>query len=145
MSMSEHEADKMSLDAQTDDSLSDSAGDDTEPEDWAGMGADVLRKSSIPTAASGGVRRNYNLLCIPGPIYKRRLSSSASRRSSQMLARSAPARPAVWRKSSVATTSDKPLLYTNPNVFSNNNVTTGLSQTSQERDAIQALLSMGSM
>ena len=148
MSMSEHEVDNMSLDgSETDDSTSDSAGDETEPEDWAAMGADALRKSSIPTAASGGVRRNYNRLCIPGPIYNRRLSSTSSRRSSQQaLARSAPGRPTAWRKASASSHSAQQFLNIKPNVSNDNGGgSTDTHQTSQEREAVQALLSMGSM
>lgn len=141
MSMSEHEADNMSLDgSETNNSMSDS-GDETEPEDWAAMGAEALRKSSIPTAASGSVRRNYNLLCIPGTVYNRRFSNSSSvRRTSQtLLAKSAPNnhRPG-WSPSARS--------------FSNNNILNSgfdtrmdIDQTPEERDAVQALLSMGSM
>ena len=141
MSMSEHEADNMSLDgSETNDSMSDS-GDETEPEDWAALGADAIRKSSIPTAASGSVRRNYNLLCIPGTVYNRRFSNSSSvRRTSQTLvAKSVPNQHRAGWSPSLKPINDN-------NVFNTGlDTRMDLDQTPEERDAIQALLSMGSM
>jgi len=145
MSMSEHEADDMSLESSdVDTSMSDSADDDTEPEDWAAIGADALRKASIPTAASGGVRRNYNLLCIPGPVNDRRRRSSASARSS-MLAKSAPHgyRGGSHHPSSHQVSSSIPEGI--PIASGNNGASMDLDQTPQEREAVEALLSMGSI
>lgn len=148
MSMSENEADNMSLDgSETNDSMPDS-GDETEDEDWAAMGAAAIRKTSISTAATGGVRRNYNLLCIPGSVYNRRFSNSSSvRKTSQSLyAKSAP-----QHRSGPSFTSANVYGKSPSNVFNNNNNHAAqspdmdLEQTPQERDAIQALLAMGSM
>lgn len=147
MSMSENEADNMSLDgSETNDSMPDS-GEETEDEDWAAMGAAAIRKTSISTAATGGVRRNYNLLCIPGSVYNRRFSNSSSvRKTPQSLyAKSAP-----QHRSGPSFTSANVYGKTPPNVFNNGGhagkeQNMDLEQTPQERDAIQALLTMGSM
>ena len=151
MSMSENEADNMSLDgseSNDDDNMSDS-GDETEPEDWAAMGADALRKSSIPTAAAGSVRRNYNLLCVPGAVYDRRLSHSGGVRkpSQSVLAKSAPDRHGLSFPSSSSRSGSNAVGRSPTNVFNNNtsDVHMGDDQTPQERDAIRALLSLGSL
>lgn len=146
MSMSENEADDMSLDgSETDNSMTDSAGDETEPEDWAAIGAEALRRQSIATAASGSVRRNYNLLSIPGTVYDRRFSKSSSSRRESMQAKSAPNEhragsqyPAMRHLS----TSSGHAFFNN---ISNRGDTMDMDQTPEERDAVAALLSMGSM
>jgi len=150
MSMSEDEADNMSLDgSETNDSMPDS-GEETQDEDWAAMGAAAIRKTSISTAATGGVRRNYNLLCIPGSVYNRRFSNSSNvRKTSQSLyAKSAPQHRSghSFTSASAANAFGK----TPPNVLNYKHATgqnqaMDIDQTPQERDAIQALLSMGSM
>lgn len=145
MSMAEHEADKMSLDGSSDqnsdedDSMtSDSAGDETEEEDWAAIGPDTLRKASLSTAASTSVRRNYNLISIPGPRYDARRSStygSAYGARSPLPSWSAShyaRRPSTMIRSPVLQPKDK-------------GSAVDMNQTSQERDAIEALLRMGSM
>jgi len=150
MSMSEDEADNMSLDgSETNDSMPDS-GEETQDEDWAAMGAAAIRKTSISTAATGGVRRNYNLLCIPGSVYNRRFSNSSNvRKTSQSLyAKSAPQHRSGHSFTSAAAANA--FGKTPPNVFNYKHATgqnqaMDIDQTPQERDAIQALLSMGSM
>lgn len=150
MSMSdENEADNMSLDeSDVDDSMSDGSGDETEPEDWAAIGADALRKASIPTAASGSVRRNYNLLCIPGPVYNpRRFSSSGSSRQQSILAKSAPldVRRGSHRPSMAPNERHISSSSSSHNYLNNNGTSMDVDQTSQEREAVEALLRMGSM
>lgn len=144
MSMAGHEADKMSLDGSSDENseddsmTSDSAGDETEEEDWAAIGPDTLRKASLSTAASTSVRRNYNLISIPGSLYEARRSStyggggrSPSHFSSSHYAR----RPSVMTRSPFSGT---PQAANNANAMD-------VDQTMQEREAIEALLRMGSM
>lgn len=151
MSMSDHEADNMSLDgSETNDSMPDS-GDETEDEDWAAMGAAAIRKSSIQAVPAGGPRRNYNLLCIPGSVYDRRFSNSSSvRKTPQSLyAKSAPQHRSgqSFPSASSANNTNKQ----SRNVFNNTDYGHGhdqtmeLDHTPQERDAVQALLRMGSM
>lgn len=149
MSMEENEADKMSLDGSSpaisdDDSLtSDSEGDETEEEDWAAMGADALRKASVSTAASFGVRRNYNLISIPGSIPEARTPSvygSAGGARSSFLARSTP--QYVRRPSAMSYTQHRSSIgQGSPN---HGDTSMEIDQTSQERKAIEALLRMGS-
>lgn len=147
MSMSENEADDMSLDgSDTDDSMSDSAGDETEPEDWAAIGADALRRASIPTHSSS-MRRNYNLLSIPGTVYNRRFSKSSTRRESA-LTKSVPLRRGSSSQHLAMPPVQRQLSTSSGHAFFNNNIDSNsmdIHQTPQERDAIAALLSMGSM
>ncbi|KAF2219807.1 putative Sin3 binding protein-domain-containing protein [Elsinoe ampelina] len=135
MSMSDHEVDNMSLDGSDSDSLSDSEGDETDEEDWAAIGAEALRRrDSKPAAATGGVRRNYNLLCIPGPVYKRRFSSTSgiSKTSRPRVASSAPNDHFISRR------------YSSQNTFNKNNQADAMD-VDPEREAARALLSLGSM
>nr|POF15184.1 protein stb3 [Quercus suber] len=60
MDVPENEADKMSLDGRSMDEDSESLNDDTDEEDWSAVGADALRKASLPTP--GMPRKNYNAL-----------------------------------------------------------------------------------
>ncbi|KAF2150969.1 hypothetical protein K461DRAFT_164524 [Myriangium duriaei CBS 260.36] len=140
MSMSDNEIDNMSIDGgESDDSSSDGAGDETDEEDWAAIGAAALRRrASKPTIATGGIRRNYNLLCIPGPVNTRRLSStssSAARASASRIASSAP----VDRFRSGQ--------YISTKTFNHNNSADAMDIDfeNQEREAARALLSLGSM
>lgn len=139
MSMSEHEIDNMSIDgAESDDSTSDSAGDETDEEDWAAIGAAALRRrASKPSISTSGPRRNYNLLCIPGPVNKRRFSStgSAARSSASRIASSAP----VDRSPSTQYVSHYNFNHhKSPDAMD-------LDTQTQEREAAQALMSLGSM
>lgn len=152
MSMAEHEADKMSLDgsssqdSEEDDSMtSDTEGEETEEEDWAAIGPDTLRKASLSVAASTSVRRNYNLISIPGSLHDARRASTiasstyggGSRSPLQSWSASRHARrPSTMTKSPIPTSV--------PQTHSNNNGM-DIDQTLQERDAIEALLRMGSM
>ncbi|KAJ9624982.1 DNA-binding proteins Bright/BRCAA1/RBP1 and proteins containing BRIGHT domain [Taxawa tesnikishii (nom. ined.)] len=149
MNMAEHEADKMSLDGsllsdESEDPLSDS-NDDTEEEDWASMDQEALRKASMSTVATGGIRRDYNLLCIPSPVYNSRRPSSGGGARSTLLAKSAPqARYAPKRPPHLQHQQSS---YSSSSGFAkvgNDTVTMDLDQTSQEREAIEALLRMGS-
>jgi hypothetical protein len=146
--MSMAEADKMSLDgssigdSEDEDSMtSDSAGDETEEEDWAAIGPDTLRKASLSTAASTSVRRNYNLISIPGTLENARQSTCGGgpSRSSFHSAWSAShyaRRPSAMTKSSTLTTVPQ---------AANSGDSMEVDQTSQEREAIEALMRMGSM
>ncbi|KAF4552143.1 STB3-like protein [Elsinoe fawcettii] len=136
MSMSDHEVDNMSLDGSDSDSMSDSEGDETDEEDWAAIGAEALRaRDSKPAAAAGGVRRNYNLLCIPGPVYKRRFSSTSgiSKTSRPRIASSAPNDNFTSRR------------YSSLNTFNNKKHSADAMDVDPEREAARALLSLGSM
>ena len=144
MSMSENEADNMSLDGSDLDSLSDDTGEDTEPEDWAAIGADALRKASIPTVASGSIRRNYNLLCIPGPLNnsRRPSNSASSMRRPSGVSKALPQdirRPSVQHRS-ISQNHQSPNDY-----FNHNPDSMELDQTPQEKEAVEALLRMGSL
>lgn len=152
MSMAGHEADKMSLDgfsaqeSDEDDSMtSDSAGDETEEEDWAAIGPDTLRKASLSTAASTSVRRNYNLISIPGPRHDVRRpsvfgSTSGARSPIQSWSASHYARrPSSLLRSPLMKPVDS---HVRSPLLKPIDISGG---TDQERDAIAALLSMGSM
>ncbi|TKX18826.1 hypothetical protein C1H76_9087 [Elsinoe australis] len=136
MSMSDHEVDNMSLDGSDSDSATDSDGSETDEEDWAAIGAAALRRrDSKPSAATGGVRRNYNLLCIPGPVYKRRFSSTSGvfkATSRPRIASSAPMDNSISRR------------YSSQNNF-NKHHSADAMDVDPEREAARALLSLGSM
>lgn len=137
MSMSDHEIDNMSIDGGNSSDSSDSAGDETDEEDWAAIGAAALRRrASKPTIPIGGVRRNYNLLCIPGPVNKRRLSatSSSARASASRIASSAPADRSRSGQYLSTTTFNK-----------HSADAMDIDYQTQEREAARALLSLGSM
>lgn len=146
MSMAEHEADKMSLDGSAtpdsndDDSMTDSAGDETEEEDWAAIGADALRKASYSTATSLGVRRNYNAISIPGSLHNARRPSAfgVGGGRSSVIGKSAPG----GRRPSAMTLSP---YFGAKRPINNEPAPMELDQTTQEREAIEALLRMGSM
>lgn len=131
--MLEHEADKMSLDGEDGGYASSEAppadpmddydeADETDEEDWESIGAEALRARSLPPGSlpssripSGGGR-------IYRPIYPTRPSVGPSR--SYNMAKSMPAKAL-------------PINKTSHNFSSIND--------SQERAAIEALLSLGSM
>lgn len=161
--MAAHEADKMSLDGSVigedpsddSDSLSD-ADDDTEEEDWTHLDPEALRKASVSTAATAsGPRRNYNLLCMQQPVSSRRYSTS--RRSSYALSRrdsyatSRRASSAFLGKSAPGTSRYAPPrtpqqfsapLFKAPDYGGGRGMDL---DTPQEREAVEALLRMGSM
>lgn len=141
MNMAEHEADKMSLDsassiAQEDAPITDDPDDVTDEEDWAQLGAQKLRERSASNNAPAGGRRpsrvNYNYLSISATS---RMKPAPSLHSIQQSRRHGKA-----KAGSVTTTS----------AFGSTGFT-GLSlgtqgvSDAQERDAIEALLRMGSM
>ncbi|PNS20052.1 Protein STB3 [Sphaceloma murrayae] len=135
MSISDHCADDMSLDGSDSDSTSDTADDETDEEDWAAIGPVALReRESKLSAATGGVRRNYNLLCIPGPVYKRRMSSTSgiSKTSRPRIASSAPQDSSLSRR------------YSSQYNF-NNKRAANPTDLDPEREAARALLSLGSL
>ena len=136
--MIEEEADRMSLDGNEDGYASASPppeplmdvdmpeGDETDEEDWASIGAAALRARSLP--------KDKRLLSGGGHLYQpvSYISSrSRSRTPASYLARSAPLRSA-----SIAT-----------NTNTTTQLPTGVGDVndSQERAAIEALLSLGSM
>jgi len=114
----EEAADKMSLDGLSSDDSSD-MDDETDDEDWAAVGVDALRKASLPTP-NMMPRQSYRAVSIPynGPC----ASKSWARRPS------ANAGPS--HSSSV------------PVHFGGMQAT---GQTPDERTAVAALMSMGSM
>jgi hypothetical protein len=149
MSMEENEADKMSLDgsssamSEDDSQMSDSEGDETEEEDWAAMGADALRKASISTTASPGARKNYNLMSIPGSLHDARTPSvygSVGGARSSFVARSTP--QFVRRPSAMSYTQHRSSVSQRPP--GQGTTPMEIDQTVQEREAIEALLRMGS-
>jgi Putative Sin3 binding protein len=133
-----HEADKMSLDgadfgyassspAPDDPNFDDDvASDATDEEDWASIGAEALRAQSLPSSAAPLPRHLYQP--VPIPIYSKASARSRSRGrgTPSTFARSVPksALP-VHNSTSVALPS-------------------GVGGT-QEREAVEALLSLGSM
>jgi Putative Sin3 binding protein len=132
-----HEADKMSLDgddfgyassspAPDDPNLDDVASDATDEEDWASIGAEALRARSLPSAGRPLPRHLYQP--VPIPIYSKASSRSRSRGrgTPSTFARSVP-------KSAIP-------VHNNPSIPLPSSV-----GGTQERDAIAALLSLGSM
>ena len=133
--MLEHEADKMSLDGNDDGYSSSEApeplmddelgeGDVTDEEDWAAIGAAALRARSLPS--SGRMPTGGSRLYQPIAEYST-TSRSRSRKSGT---------PANW------------LLRFHHYLFIillDFHLSNGVINESQERDAIAALLSLGSM
>ena len=149
MNMAEYEADKMSLDGDVEscpsssvpaeeDIKEDDSGDVTDEEDWAGIGADELRQRAY--AASGGVtrhHRNYNHLSLK--LSNNRLKSE--RRLTTLPYRNLTKQHKTNHDCHDRKYNESPLssLNTNsPRPFE------ASAQSSQERAAIEALLSMGS-
>lgn len=133
MHMAEHEADKMSLDGVDDgydsppapealdeDLELDDEDDATDEEDWAGMGAEMLRQGSYRAYGGGlgsaGLVRDYN-----------QLSKSMAR------TKTSPS------------TSLRPMSYQGPPAPRPWSNLAGLPESVQEREAAEALLKMGSM
>ena len=133
-----HEADKMSLDeddfgyassspAPDDPNLDDDvASDVTDEEDWASIGAEALRARSLPKSAAPLPRHLYQP--VPIPIYSKASARSRSR------GRGTP--PTFARSTS------KPSIpvYNSTSV----KLPSGVGGT-QEREAVEALLSLGAM
>lgn len=133
-----HDADKMSLDgddfgyassspAPDDPNLDDDvAGDVTDEEDWASIGAEALRARSLPSSAAPLPRHLYQP--VPIPIYSKASARSRSRGrgTPSTFARSIP-------KSCLSLNNFTPM-----------GLPSGVGGT-QERDAIQALMSLGAM
>lgn len=134
MSMSDHDA---VHDMSTDDDVM-SSGDETDVEDWAAIGVRGML-ASVPAATTNTSRINYNDLAISGREYNRRFSSAAhgSRRPS----RSTLTKPAFRRQSSRKTTPAIAIaVATRPaQVFDAMD-----ARSPEERDAVEALLRMGS-
>ncbi|KAH0098741.1 alpha/beta-hydrolase, partial [Aureobasidium melanogenum] len=127
-----------------DSAMSDSEGDETEEEDWAAMGADALRKASMSTAASPGARKNYNLISISGSLHDARTPSvygSAGGARSSFLARSTP--QFARRPSAMSYTQHRSSVSQRPP--SHGTTPMEIDHTIQEREAIEALLRMGSV
>jgi Putative Sin3 binding protein len=133
-----HEADKMSLDeddfgyassspAPDNPNLDDDmASDATDEEDWASIGAEALRARSVPSSGAPLPRHLYQP--VPIPIYSKASGRSRSRGrgTPSTFARSIP-KPAIPVNNSTSV-----------------NIPSSVGGT-QEREAIEALLSLGSM
>ncbi|KAL1392754.1 putative Sin3 binding protein-domain-containing protein [Phyllosticta capitalensis] len=148
MHMAEHEADKMSLDgeddgydsppapeAMDDDLELDDEDDATDEEDWAGMGAEMLRQGSYRGygggLGNGGVVRDYNQLS----------KATTARAKPSPVSRSfghAQARPASRGGVSMS-------YQERPTAHKGWTGMAGLPESLQEREAAEALLRMGSM
>jgi Putative Sin3 binding protein len=132
-----HEADKMSLDgddfgyassspAPDDPNLDDVASDATDEEDWASIGAEALRARSLPSSAAPLPRHLYQP--VPIPIYSKPSARSRSRGrgTPSTFARSVP-------KSAIPVHNSTSVV-----------LPSGVGGT-QEREAIEALMSLGAM
>jgi hypothetical protein len=154
MNMAEHEADKMSLDGHDDDSMSSHAGpedmpitddpdDVTDEEDWARIGPQALRQSSHGAARSGRNHRiDYNHLSY----------SSARAKPTPSLMKTVPGQQR--RVSPHLVPSHRGISYPGgivPPTSALGFGSSGFSKQgvqdvdSQEREAVEALLRMGSM
>ena len=125
MDVPENEADKMSLDGQSEDDSSTS-NDDTDDDDWAAVGAAALRKASLPTP--GAPRTNYNALSI------------RSRRPSRGMSRT----PSTFSHRVPLHSSSLPQHSGFGSWNRQQNLDPAMA-TPEERDAATALMSMGSM
>jgi hypothetical protein len=141
MNMAEHEADKMSLDSassisQEDVPITDDPDDVTDEEDWAQLGAQKLRERSMSNNAPAGGRRpsriNYNHLSISATSRMKLTPSLHSIQQSRLHGN-------VKAGSVTATSAFGSTGFTGLSLG-----TQGVSDA-QERDAIEALLRMGSM
>jgi hypothetical protein len=128
--MLEHEADKMSLDGASSSEASDDlieedeAGDATDEEDWASIGAEALRRGSNSASAN-----NRNYMAIKLPLRHRGGPSSSS------LAKSSPAvHNSSFYRSRVT-----------PGGQSAVGVAFNSLSDSQEREAIEALVALRSV
>ncbi len=132
-----HDANKMSLDgddfgyassspAPDDPNLDDVSSDATDEEDWASIGAEALRARSLPSSAAPLPRHLYQP--VPIPIYSKASARSRSRTrgTPSTFARSIPKSALPVHNS---TSVPLPLC----------------AGGTQEREAVEALLSLGSM
>lgn len=127
VSMLENEADKMSLDGSCssseappeDEIMEDDPDDVTDDEDWAAVGAAALRAASYSAASASGPGHNSFLT---SRVYTGRTHLTAGGPSLSALAKSAPMQNINFNLSPFGVASD-----------------------SQEREAIEALLSLGSV
>ena len=135
--MLEHEADKMSLDGRDDEYCSSSEapedvymdgdlgeGDVTDEEDWAAIGAAALRARSFPTA-NGGSRLYQPIAYHPTPYTRSNRSVS---------------KPAL-----AAATNTIPQTAAGSAQVAGFSFPDGVTGNSQEREAVEALLRLGSM
>ena len=142
MNMAEHEADKMSLDgasscAPDDVPITDDPDDVTDEEDWARIGPEALRRPSASYNSSTGGHRpnriNYNYLSISATSRMKptpSLLSAKGIRSDKHARRQAKAR--AGNAAAV-------------NTLSGFSLGSQGVQEAQEREAVEALLRMGSM
>lgn len=149
ITMLEHEADKMSLDGENscssseppDDSpiLDYDAGDVTDEEDWASIGAAALRQGSFPRASAGGRVRSND-------PHARRLDPKTRGRGGgpplSMLAKSVPmSNASVLYDSRKPPAADGYSSFESPNLLESGYGSSDL----QEREAIEALVRLSSV
>ncbi|EKG17089.1 Sin3 binding protein [Macrophomina phaseolina MS6] len=152
MNMAEHEADKMSMDgddagydsppapeAMEDDIDLDEEDEATDEEDWAGIGAQVLRQGSMGGFGGGlgrgGVMRDYNRLSRNTTVRAKLSPQPRSFSQTYANARGSP-------RGVSASYQERP---TPGSGFAPAGWTAMAQQNPQEREAIEALLKMGSM
>lgn len=111
----EEAADKMSLDGQSDDSSS--TDDETDDDDWAAVGVEALRKATMPKP--GAPRQNYRAVSIP---YNGRWASKS------------------YNQQRSSTTNQPSHSASVPT----NNDLAKVMQTPEEKEAVAALMSLGS-
>jgi Putative Sin3 binding protein len=163
MNMAEHEADKMSLDGRDDSGVSSMApedpmdvpisndpDDETDEEDWARIGPEALSKGTVPRASARGGRRpsrNYNYLSLPSKTVRMKPTPSlmkavpSGQRHHSFLANQQLQRGGRASAGGVGGTAQS---------FSSCGFSLGIAQMqgvqdAQEREAVEALLRMGSM
>jgi len=150
--MAEHEADKMSLDGSDSSEMADIPGleddldDVTDHEDWSAIGPDALRQSN-QSYGRRYAHRDYNFLSRTSGVRAKPHQARSFSAQSMPLSRAGSKTPAFLHNnppsSSLASRSHA------GNTFNHHASSTGVSgvigQDSQERDAIEALLRMGSM
>ena len=144
INMLDDEADKMSLDGDGSHSSSDPPsephplppfdnGDVTDEEDWRSIGAAALRQGSYPGKTSGGIRKNSHPMHLP--------LRGRSRGRSRGPPPSAPAKSMPMRTAKN--------MYNNHSHQQQQPLLPGFSgfaaSDSQEREAVQALLKLGSV
>ncbi|KAL0257013.1 DNA-binding proteins Bright/BRCAA1/RBP1 and proteins containing BRIGHT domain [Diplodia seriata] len=152
MNMAEHEADKMSMDGDEagydsppapenmdDDIEIDEEDEATDEEDWAGIGAQVLRQSSMGGfgggLGGGGVMRDYNQLSRSVTARARMSPQPRSFANAYLKSRgNSRGVSASYQERAPHLTGAAPAGWTSI-----------AQQNPQERDAIEALLKMGSM
>jgi len=143
--MPEDEADKMSLDeASPNDEASDDDDDDPEAFDddtddddgWAAVGPEALRKASLPTP--GAPRRNYNAISAN---YSRRWPSQQQQTHTQTWSR----RPSAVSDRLFPSQSRTSTSLPTSGLLNAATAAAAMAATPDERAAVAALMSMGSM